>query len=249
METSTVSFIETWDHYLIMGSYVFFSLALLIILFHEGKVISISSEKDRYDYVNTHEIKYFWYAIIAFMIGLALYITATITPLFPVDDSLKLYISVFFLAGIVVITYLILSSLVRILYPKFLESRLVRIRNKPRRSTAGNPMRKLNSQEGEVHLDADQLARHKSDIHSAEYDVWLDDKTGEKKIEQYMAYQHAEKCGECGFYTMKIDTEEIKKEPTQTEDGLLLEHYKCSYCKHREAREVVIAALSSNVKA
>ncbi|MDZ7649994.1 MAG: hypothetical protein U5K54_24250 [Cytophagales bacterium] len=243
METSTESFIETWDHYLILGSYVFFGLTLLIILFHEVKVMTMSNEKDRYDYVNTHEIKYFWYAIITFMIGFALYITATITPLFPVDDSIKLYISIFFLAGIIVITYLILSNMVSILYPKFLENRLVRIRNKPRKSAAGNLMRKLTSQEGEVHLEADQLAKHKSDIHSAEYDVWLDDKTGEKKIEQYMAYQHAEKCGECGFYTMKIDNEEIERKPTQTEDGLLLEHYRCSYCKHREAREVVIASL------
>jgi hypothetical protein len=248
METSTESFIETWDHYLILGSYFFFGLALLIILFHEVKVITIANEKDRYDYVNTHEIKYFWYAIIAFMIGFGLYITATITPLFPVDDSLKLYISIFFLAGIIVITYLILSNVVSILYPRFLENRLVRIRNKPRKSSAGNSMRKLTSQEGEVHLEGDQLVKQKSTIHSAEYDVWLDDKTGEKKVEQYMAYQHAEKCGECGFYTMKIDTEEIEKQPTQTEDGLLLEHYRCSYCKHREAREVVIAALSSNVK-
>jgi hypothetical protein len=247
MENST-SFIETWDSYLIMGSYVFFGLAVLIFLIHELKVLTTSDLNKRYDYVSTSEIKYFWYAIIAFMVGFALYATATITPLFPVDDSLKLYISIFFLAGIVVIAYLILSSAVRILYPKLLENRLMRIRNRPRKSTAGNSMRKLTSVEGEVHLDADQLAMHKSDLHSAEYDVWLDEKTGEKKIEKYMAYQHAEKCSECGFYTMKIDSEEIEKQPTQTEDGLLLEHYKCSYCKHREAREVVIAALSTNVK-
>jgi hypothetical protein len=63
-----------------------------------------------------------------------------------------------------------------------------------------------------------------------------------------MAYKHAEKCSECGFFTMKIDTEEIVKKPTAQEAGLLLEHYRCSYCKHREAREVPIAALSSNVK-
>lgn len=247
MENAT-SFIETWDSYMISGSYFFFALVLLIILFHEVKVMTISNPKERYDYVNTHEIKYFWYAIIAFMVGLALYATATVTPLFPVDDSLKLYISIFFLAGIIVITYLILSSVVRILYPKLLEGRLMRIRNKPRKSSAGNSMRKLTSAEGEVHLEADQLAEHKSKLHSAEYDVWLDDKTGEKKIEKYMAFQHAEKCAECGFYTMKIDSEEIEKQPTEKEEGLLLEHYKCSYCKHREAREVVIAALSSNIK-
>ncbi len=245
MENST-SFIETWDSYLILGSYVFFGIAILIVLYHEVKLITISGDKDRYDYVNTHEIKFFWYAILAVIIGMALYATATVTPMFPVDDSLKLYISVFFLAGLFVITYLIFSNLIQVLYPRFLEGRLTRIRNKVRKSAAGNPMRKLTSQEGEVHLEKDQLAHHKSELHSVEYDVWLDEKTGEKRVEKYMAYQHAEKCGECGFTTMKIDSEEIKKEPTQNEDGILLEHYKCSYCKHREAREVVIKALSSN---
>ena len=63
-----------------------------------------------------------------------------------------------------------------------------------------------------------------------------------------MTYQHAEKCSECGFYTMKVHSEEIVKQPSNKETGLLVEHYRCSYCKHREAKEVVIAAMSSNVK-
>ncbi|MBX2916915.1 MAG: hypothetical protein KF856_16720 [Cyclobacteriaceae bacterium] len=247
METSAHQFIETWDHYLILGSYVFFGIAVLILVYHELKLITIANNKERYDYVNLHEIKFFWYAVLSLIIGLALLATAKVTPLFPVDDSLKLYVSMFFLAGSFIIVYLLLSSLIKVQYPKILEVRLNRIRNKPRKSSAGNPMRKLSDVEGAVHLEAEQLAQHRSEIHSVEYDVWLDEKTGEKKVEKYMAYQHAEKCSECGFYTMKIDTEEIEKQPTQTEDGLLLEHYQCSYCKHREARELVIAALASNV--
>jgi hypothetical protein len=248
MENSTAPFIETWDSYLQLGSYVCFGIALLIILFHESKIIMTSNQKDRYDYVNEHEIRYFWYAIIAFIAGISLYFSTVISPIVPVDDSMKVYVSVFFVAGFVVIAYLILASTVRILYPRFLENRLMRIRNKPRVSAAGNKMRKLTSEEGAVHLEESQLAEHTSEIHSVEYDVWVDEKTGEKRVEKYMAYQHAEKCGECGFFTMKIDTEEVVKKPGYQEEGVLLEHYRCSYCKHREAREVPIAALSSNVK-
>lgn len=248
MENSTATFFEVYDSYLFIGSYVFFGLALLIVLIHEIKVISISSEKDRYDYVNLNEIKYFWYAIIAFMAAAALYFSAAITPMVPVDVTMKYWVSVVFIAGVVVILYMILSSTVRILYPNFLESRLNRIRNKPRKSSAGNVMRKLSAEEGAVHLEAEQAAQHASEIHSVEYDVWLDDKTGEKKIEKYMGYQHAEKCSECGYFTMKIESEEIEKHPTDKEEGLLLKHYKCSYCKHREVREVAIAALSTNAK-
>jgi heme exporter protein D len=245
---NTATFFETWDSYLIMGSYAFLGIAVLIVLFHEIKIMTTSSEKERYDYVNQHEIRYFWYAIIAFIAGISLYFSAVISPKVPVDNSLKVYVSIFFLAGFVVVTYLIMSNTLRILYPKFLENRLMGIRNKPRKSSAGNVMRKLSLEEGAVHLEGSQLAEHKSEIHSVEYDVWLDEKTGEKKVEKYMAYQHAEKCGECGFYTMKIHNEEVVKQPTAQDSGVLLEHYRCSYCKHREAKEVVIAALASNAK-
>ncbi len=248
MENTATSFIETWNSYFIQGSYVCFGIALLIILFHEARIMMTSNEKDRYDYVNDHEIRYFWYAIIAFIAGVSLYFSAVITPMVPVDNSMKVYVSIFFLGGFVVIAYLILSGMVRILYPRFLENRLTRIRNKPRVSSAGNKMRKLSDVEETVHLEESQSAEQTSGVHSSEYDVWLDEKTGEKRVEKYMAYKHAAKCGECGFFTMKIDTEEIVKKPTAQEAGLLLEHYRCSYCKHREAREVPIAALSSNVK-
>jgi hypothetical protein len=248
MENTTTSFIETWGSYFILGSYVCFSIALLIILFHEAKIMLTTNEKDRYDYVNHHEIRFFWYAIIAFIAGVSLYFSAVITPMVPIDDSMRVYVSVFFLGGFVVIAYLILSSTVRILYPRFLENRLSGIRNKPRVSSAGNKMRKLSEEEETVHLEESQLAEQASEIHSVEYDVWLDEKTGEKKIEKYMAYEHAQKCEECGFYTMKIHTEEVVKKPSLQEAGVLLEHYRCSYCKHREAKEVPIAALASNVK-
>ncbi len=229
-----------------MGSYVFFGLTLLIILFHEFKVMSIRDQKDRYDYINLHEIKYFRLGVIALIIAAGLYLVATITPKLPVSDSLRMFIGAFFLIVLGTIAYVTLTSIVGTIYPRLLEGRLTRIRNNPRKSSTGNIMRKLSEEEGSVHLEADQLSQHKSEIHSVEYDVWLDDKTGEKKIDKYMAYQHAEKCGECGYYTLKIDVEEIEKQPTQQEDGLLLEHYKCSYCKHREVREVVIASLANN---
>lgn len=241
-----VSLFETIDHYLFIGSYAFLGLALLIVIFHELKVMTISDLKERYDYINLHEIKYFRLGVIALIVGAGFYLVATVTPTLPVSDSNKTFITVFFLIVLGTIAYVTLTSIVGIIYPRLLEGRLKRIRNKPRKSTAGNAMRKLSDEEGSVHLEADQLSQHKSEIHSAEYDVWIDDKTGEKKIDKYMAYQHAEKCGECGYYTMKIDVEEIEKKPTQDEDGLLLEHYKCSYCNHREAREVVISALGKN---
>jgi hypothetical protein len=225
---------------------VFLGIAVLILVYHEARVIMLKSEKEKYDYVSMNEIRYFWYAVMAFILGVALLLDGIVTPLFSADPSLRIYIRIFFLAGFIVIAYLLLAGLVRFLYPRVIERRLKRIRNKPRVSPAGNIMRKLKEEEEAVHLEQSQIDEQASDIHSVEYDVWVDEKTGFKKIEKYMAYEHAEKCKECGFYTMKINSEEIEKKPTTTEDGLLIKHYKCSYCKHREAREIVIAKLSSN---
>ena len=105
-------------------------------------------------------------------------------------------------------------------------------------------MRKLTESEEEHHLE-DVLKSE--DIHTIDYDIWIDDATGYKKIEKYPAYQHAEECSECGYYTMLIAQEEIEQAPTISEQGVLLTHYKCSYCGHREEREVTVAKLSTNV--
>jgi hypothetical protein len=247
MRNSTTNFFEVWNNYFVLTSYVCLGIAVFIILLHEIRIVFTANEKDRYDYVNKHEIRFFWYAIIAFIAGISLYLSAVITPYVVVDSSVKVYVSLFFLAAFVVVAYMVLSSLVRILYPRFLESRLSRIRNKPRVSGMGNTMRKLSLKEGAVHLEEIQMNENSKEMHSVEYDVWIDDKTGEKRIEKYVMLQHADKCTECGFYTMKIDSEEIVKKPDFQQPGLLVEHYRCSYCNHREAKEVTVASLSTNV--
>jgi hypothetical protein len=122
---------------------------------------------------------------------------------------------------------------------------LNKLRNTPRISPAGNTMRKLRESEEEHHLEDSMKAEGK--IHSIDYDVWIDEKTGFKKIEKYPAYQHVEECSECGYFTMKLDTEEIEQAPTFDREGLLLNHYKCTYCGHREQREIVVVKLSANV--
>ena len=50
-----------------------------------------------------------------------------------------------------------------------------------------------------------------------------------------------------GFLTMKIHFEEVTIKPSSSEGCLLIKHYRCSYCKHHETREVVIAKLSTNI--
>lgn len=244
---SLVETLTNWDQYMVIVGSVFVVAGVLIFLYYEFRVLQQKEYKDKYDYVNTHEIKYFWYAVFLFIIA-AFFFSNTIFTHRVLEKGWTWFgVRLFITVSMTFIAYFFLSSVVRIYYPKQLEKRLHKLRTRPRISPSGNPMRRLSEEEEDAHLEASQVAEEASGIHSVDYDVWLDDKTGFKKVEKYMAYQHAEECPECGYYTMKIYNEEIEKLPTDGDTGMLLKHYRCSYCRHREVREVVLARLSTNV--
>jgi hypothetical protein len=242
----TSSLFLHWDQYMVIAGVASIAAGILVFLYYEFKVMQVKDLKEKYDYVNLHEVRYFWYALFALIVAF-FFFTNTIYTSKVMHDQLWFYVRIFVTISFAIIAYFIFSSLVRIYYPRQLEKRLRKIRNTPRVSPAGNIMRKLAEGEEDHHLEADLLSQESGGIHSVDYDVWLDDKTGYKKIEKYWAYQHVEECSECGYFTMKIDSEEIEKQPTATDSGLLLKHFKCSYCNHREAREIELAKLSENV--
>ncbi len=240
------TFVISWDHYMDLASLACIGIGILVLLYHEYRVFQIKDYKEKYDYVNLHEIRYFWYAVLAFVFAAAFYANSVQTERIITHGMLWFYVRVFITVSFVVIGYFALYSMVRIYYPRYVEKRLVKLRNKPRISPQGNTMRKLSEEEEDTHLDAAQIAEE-ANVHSVDYDVWIDDKTGFKKIEKYESYLHAELCPECGFYTFKISKEEIELKPTDSEDGLLIKHYRCDYCDHREAIEIKLAKLSTNV--
>lgn len=242
----TPAFLNSWDQYMYWAMFGCIAIGVGILLFHEYRVLKRKGYKEKYDYVNTHEIKYFWYAMMVFVVGLAFYANSLGTDLVKEKGMLYFYVRVFITLSLLTISYYIVYSLVQIYYAGYLEKRLTKLRNTPRISPAGNAMRKLHEHEEDAHLDASQIAEE-ANVHSLDYDVWLDEATGFKKVEKYDAYLHAIECTECGYFTMKIYNEEIGTKPTLTENGVLIKHFKCSYCKHREIREVVLAKLSENV--
>ncbi len=244
METTPFNLVS-WDQYMFIGSVVCIITGVLILLYHEYRVLQIKDLKEKYDYVNQHEIQYFWYAVIAFIAAAAVYANTIMTSKILNDGMRWFYVRLFITACFGIIAYIVFFSLVRIYYPRLLERRLSRLRNTPRTTPEGNIMRKLTESEEDHHLEGELIA--KGEIHTIDYDVWIDDKTGYTKIEKYPAYQHAEECTECGYYTLKIDQEEIEQAPTANEEGVLLTHYECSYCGHREQREITVAKLSANI--
>ena len=246
MENS-VNFFESWDTYMIFGGIGFIILAAIILLYHEFRILMIKDYKEKYDYVNRHEIQYFWYAFICVILAGALFGNTVATEKIEHRGMLWFYVRLFITVSFAIIGYFVFYSMVRIYYPRSVEKRLRKLRSKPRTSPTGDLMRKLSESEEDAHLDASQIAEESNSVHSVDYDVWIDDKTGYKIVEKYMNYQHSEECPNCGFFTMRIDVEEVEKAPTASQSGLLAKHYKCSYCSHREIKEVVLAALSTNV--
>lgn len=102
-------------------------------------------------------------------------------------------------------------------------------------------MRLLSEDEEDVHLDEGMQAEE--DVFSVDYDVWVDEATGEIKIEKYAGRLEASKCNTCGFYTMKLKNEEITKPATETIEGEMIQHWECGYCKAKRTKQVRIAKL------
>ncbi|MCH7890259.1 MAG: HAD family hydrolase, partial [Gemmatimonadetes bacterium] len=61
--------------------------------------------------------------------------------------------------------------------------------------------------EEDVHLDEGMQAEE--NVFSVDYDVWVDQESGEVKIEKYPGELEALKCGTCKFQTLRLVSEEI----------------------------------------
>lgn len=244
---NNVAFFDSWDYFMKIGALVAVSVGILIFLYHEVRIMLIKDYKEKYDYVNLNEIKHFWYSIIAIITAAALFANSIGTDMITSHGTLWFYVRIFITVSFTIIAYFIFFSMVRIYYPRFVEKRLQKLRVTPRISPTGNVMRRLSETEEDAHLDASQVAEEESNVHSVDYDVWIDDVSGYKKVEKYLNYLHAEKCPDCGYFTFKITKEEVETTPTDDAPGVLLRSYKCSYCSHREVRSVGIAKLSENV--
>ncbi|MBX2940950.1 MAG: hypothetical protein KF860_01275 [Cyclobacteriaceae bacterium] len=241
------TYLAAWDHYMTLGSAIFFGIGLLIFLVYNVIISLIKDPKERYDYVSTNEIRFFWYALLAVVIGFCIFLNSVGTATVASRYEWLIYVRLIVTGIFAIIAYLFTNSTVNIYYPRFLMKRLDRIRNIPRISPEGNKMRRLSEEEEDEHLEEHMIAEEESLVHSVDYDVWIDEKTGHKKIEKYFDYLQTEECPKCGYYTLKIVSEEVITPPTSSESGILHKHYKCSFCGHKEIRKVTIAALSANV--
>ena len=233
------NFLTIWHQAMFIGALVSVAIAIVIYIYHRTRIASASDYKKKYDIVREKEIKTYQVAIIFIAVAVAMIINTYGKGSLEFDIVwffVRIFIS---LAGGTLIGY-VGALILKYYYPTRLNKKLKKWRYMPRiNEKTGNKMRLLREDEEDVHLD--EGMRAEEDVFSVDYDVWVDEKTGDTKIEKYSGHLEAVQCNNCGFYTMKVVREEIIKEATDTEDGELIKHYECQYCQSIRATQFHIA--------
>lgn len=235
------AFLEIFYKVMIAGAIIFWAGGLLIYLIHNFKVVMIRDFKEKYDYINTHEIKWYKYAFYSIGIGAGFFVN-----LYGAGErglntvGVWFFVRLFFgIAGATLVAY-VASLVLEYYFPTQVNKKLKKWRYMPRvNPKSGHKMRLLSEEEEDVHLDAGKLAEE--EIFSIDYDVWVDEKTSDVKIEKYDGHLTALRCNNCGFFTMKVVKEELSDYEDKSRPKELIKHYKCSYCKNVRATAFLIS--------
>lgn len=226
---------DAWNGMAANLSYVFWAIAVLIALGYFLKLSTTNGNKEKYDFINKHEIKVLWIAAIVFVIGLCFFGNSNIE---------KFNAVLFFVRGFMTIAFglivaLIIQNLLKFYYPFFIEKRLKVLRYKPRISPkTGKPMKLLSEEEEDAYLDEGMQAEE--NVFSVDYDVWKDEESGHIQIEKYAGHLHAIQCPECNYQTFKVVKEEITKAPSFNQEGEIVKHYLCGYCGYKAKKAVTL---------
>ncbi len=229
------SFMESWNNVMTMGIFVAIAGGVLVYLLHQLRVSMITDFKKKHDYINTHEIRWYKLSFLFYGIAFAMWINTYGKDRFT-DFGVWFYVRIFFsIAGATLIAY-IASLVLDYYYPTKLNAKLRKWRYMPRvNPKTGHKMRLLSEDEEDVHLDAGMQAEE--NVFSIDYDVWVDEKSGELLIEKYEGHLTALRCHNCGFYTMRVVKEEITERHDDGTPKELVKNYQCSYCKNVRATQ------------
>jgi hypothetical protein len=239
MNISDDSNLRLWYTAMIIGGIFMVTVAIIVYLIYKMKVSMISDPKERHDFINKNEVR--WYKWFYYLIGLA---AAFGVNLYGQDNNagigvwfiVRLFISI---CAATLIGY-VASLVLEYYYPTVLNFKLRRLRYAPRiNPKTGAKMRLLSEDEEDVHLDEGMQAEE--NMFSIDYDVWMDEKAGDIKIEKYQGHLIALQCNNCGFYTMKVMREEIIERNEDESPKELLKHYQCTYCKNVRATQFTIS--------
>lgn len=234
-------FLEIWYEAMVTGGIIFSAIGLIIYLIHNFRVALVKDFKEKYDFILAHEIKWYKKAFLALAVGIGFFINLYGSGASNLNTvGVWFYVRIFFgFAGATLVAY-VANLVLDFYYPTKLNNKLKRWRYMPRINPAnGHKMRLLSEEEEDVHLDMGRQAEES--IFSIDYDVWMDEKTGDIKIEKYDGHLTALRCNNCGFFTMKVVKEEVSQRYEDESPKELIKHYKCAYCKNLRATAFVVS--------
>ena len=218
---------------------IMFAAGIIVYLVYKLRVSLIRDYKEKHDFINANEIKRYKLVLYIFGLGVAMVINlygAGRILEFGVWFYVRLFMS---FAGATLVGY-VGALILEYYYPTKLSRKLNKWRYTPRiNPKTHNKMRLLSESEEDVHLDEGMQAEE--NVFSIDYDVWIDEKTGEVKIEKYDGHLIALRCGNCGYYTMKVVREEIIEYHDDGTPSELIKHYRCTYCKNVRATQFHIS--------
>lgn len=223
-----VAFLGTWNDIMIYAFFGSLVLAVLLFLIYQIRYVSAGGYKEKFELASETEINaYLWvnYVIAAGIFFIANTVQTDIVQISPVWFFIRLFISMCLGTLHAYVAFLIFKYY----YPGPLNTKLKRLRYTPRINPAtGNAMKLLSEAEEDAYLDEGMQAEE--DAFSVDYDVWIDEETEDTRIEKYKGHLSALECDRCGFQTLKLQKEEVLREPTEFMDGEIEKEYKCSYC-------------------
>ncbi len=232
-------FLVQWQDIVFYLIFAAFALALILWVGYKLKLNGLPSMKAKHDYISHNEANklqrvHFTLAVsLFFFINWLEYETVAL-------NIIWFFVRLFIGIAIAILYAYVARLLLKYFWPKKMHTRMRKLRYTPRvNPKTGNKMKLLSEAEEDAYLDEGKQAEE--NVFSVDYDVWIDEETGDTHIEKYDGRLSAEECDRCGFQTLKLEKEEILTPATDYEDGELQKEFKCVYCKRVKRRTVKLS--------
>jgi hypothetical protein len=239
IQDSELNFLTLWAEIMQVLIIALLVISVLSVVIYWIRYNSKKSMKAKFDLVSASEIKVLRFS--QFMIAVAIFCLVNIqqeeivirTP-FP-WFIIRAFMGVCFGTLYGYITHLIFTYY----YPGKIRARLDKLRYTPRiNPKTGNKMKLLSEEEEDVYLDEGMQAEE--NVFSVDYDVWIDEASGDTHIEKYKGHLNAHECDNCGFQTLRLIKEEVAEEATEFWDGSVNQEYNCSYCGRVKRKTIAL---------
>jgi hypothetical protein len=243
-EQTDSPFLNAWHQAMVIGAVAVLVVAVLIYVYYHVRLAAIKDFKDKHDFINTNEIR--WYKYVFICVGVAVGMLVNIYAAGKVHEvGTWFFVRLFIGVSAATLVAYIAALVLEYYYPTRVHHKLRKWRYMPRVNPAtGKKMRLLREDEEDIHLN--EGMRAEENVFSIDYDVWMDETNGDLKIEKYQGHLVALQCKNCGFYTMRVVREEFVKFNDDGSPAELLKHYRCAYCKNVRATQFKISRKESD---